>query len=116
MTQTRPADRADKARTTEARTPKLDSPTVLLRNEDDTDHALDVRIAAGDAVLVEDRHTVAGDSQWVIPTSTDSETMQVELCADHGGTASLAIDLQRSKRAAPEFVIRRETIVVAGLN
>ena len=93
-----------------------ESPTVLLRNEDDTDHALDVRVAGDDTVLVEGCHTVAGDSQCAIAaTAADVGLIRVELRADHGGAASLTVDM-RHGRKVPEFVIRRETIVVAGLN
>ena len=116
MTQTSPDDGAE---TTILSEPQLhsatDSPTVLLRNEDDTDHALDVRIADGEAVLTEGRHTVAGDSQHAIAATTDVELLRVDLRADHGGAASLTVDLGRSNRV-PEFVVRRDTIVVAGLN
>lgn len=114
MTQTSPENGAETTLLAESELP-ADSPAVLLRNEDDTDHALDVRIADGKAVLAEGRHTVAGDSQHVIPATTDIDLLQVDLHADHGGAASLTVDLERSKRV-PEFVVRRDTIVVAGLN
>lgn len=115
MTQTCPGPGAETtAAPSDSRSP--DSPTVLLRNEDDTDHALDVRIAGDDAVLAEGCHTIAGDSERAIAaTVTDVGLIRVELRADHGGSASLAFDLRRSPKV-PEFVIRRETIVVAGLN
>lgn len=100
---------------TEPRTQSADSPAVLLRNEDDTDHALDVRIADGEAVLTEGCHTVAGDSQHAIAATTDIELLRVDLHADHGGAASLTVDRRQSGRV-PEFVVRRNTIVVAGLN
>jgi hypothetical protein len=91
-----------------------DSPAVLLRNEDDAEHALDVCIANNDAVLAEGCHTVAGDSQRAIDaTETDSDLLRVDLRADHGATASLTVDLQA---VVPEFVVRRNTIVVAGLH
>ena len=94
-----------------------ESPTVLLRNEDDADHALDVRVAGDDAILAEGCHTVAGDSQRAIAATTaDVGLIRVELRADHGGAASLTFDLRRAGNRVPEFVIRRETIVVAGLN
>ena len=91
-----------------------DAPAVLLRNEDDTDHALDVRIASDEAVLAEGRHTVAGDSQHAIAAASDGELLRIDLRADHGATASLTVDARRSH--VPEFVVRRKTIVVAGLN
>lgn len=90
-----------------------DSPTVLLRNEDDTDHALDVCIADDDAVLTTGCHTVARDSQYAIAAETDGNLLRVDLRADHGGTASLTVE---GSGRVPEFVVRRETIVVAGLN
>lgn len=89
-------------------------PTVLLSNEDDTTHRLDVRIADDEAVLSEARHTVAGDSQRAVAAGTDGRTLRVDLRADHGASASLTLDPRRS--AVPEFVVRRETIVVAGVN
>lgn len=90
------------------------APAIILRNEDDAEHALDVRIANDEAVLAEGRHTVAGDSQRAIVAGTDGETLRVDLRADHGGAASFTVDLARS--LVPEFVVRRRTIVVAGLN
>lgn len=99
---------------TETNGPQTPEPAVLLRNEDDTDHALDVCITDGKAVLTEGCHTVAGDSQHVIVAETDSEHLQIDLCADHGGAVSLTIT-GRSEQI-PEFVVRRETIVVAGLD
>lgn len=98
---------------TEPSDPQTAEPTVLLRNEDDTDHALDVCIADETAVLSEGNHTVAGDSQHVIAAETDSELLQIDLCADHGGTVSLTVTSRPEQ--TPEFVVRRETIVVAGL-
>ena len=60
-----------------------ESPTVLLRNEDDADHALDVRVAGDDAILAEGCHTVAGDSQRAIAATTaDVGLIRVELRAD----------------------------------
>jgi hypothetical protein len=91
------------------------SPALLLRNEDDAEHALDVCIADDDAVLAEGCHTVAGESQHAVgATETDGDTLRVDLRADNGGTASLTVDLGRS--LVPEFVVRRDTIVVAGLH
>ncbi|WP_195155983.1 hypothetical protein [Halococcus agarilyticus] len=118
MTQTRPDARVDGRRSAEPHAAPTEPPTVLLRNEDDADHALDVCIAAGDGVLVDDTHTVAGDSQrTVAATAADAGTVRVELRADHGGSASLAFDPGRpGATPVPEFVIRAETIVVAGLN
>lgn len=91
-----------------------DAPTVLLRNEDDREHALDVCIADNEAVLTEDCHTVAGDSQCAIVTETEGELLKVDLRADNGGAVSLTVT-SRSEQV-PEFVVRRETIVVAGLD
>jgi hypothetical protein len=92
-----------------------DLPAVVLRNEDDAAHALDVRITGGDGVVNTASHTVAGDSQCAIEsTGTDGGTLRVDLHADNGGAASLTVDAGRS--LVPEFVVRRETILVAGLN
>ncbi len=112
MTQTSPENGAETTMHSESYT---EAPTVLLRNEDDTHHALDVRIADGETVLTESCHTVAGDSQHAIAAAADGELLRVDLHADHGGAASLTVDLGRAKRV-PEFVVRRNTIVVAGLN
>ena len=75
-------------------------------------------IAAGDGVLVDDSPTIDGDSQrTVAATANSTGTVRVELRADHGGSASLAFDPGRpGPTPVPEFVIRTETIVVAGLN
>ena len=98
-----------------AETNGRDLPAVVLRNEDDAAHALDVRITASDGVVDRASHTVAGDSQYAIEsTGTNGETLRVELHADNGGAASLTVDAGRS--LVPEFVVRRETILVAGLN
>ncbi|EMA44030.1 hypothetical protein [Halococcus saccharolyticus] len=116
MTQTRPDPRVE-GDTAGPQPTATEPPTILLRNEDDTDHALDVCIAAGDGVLVDDSPTVDGDSQrTVTATASSAGTVRVELRADHGGSASLAFDPgQPGPTPVPEFVIRRETIVVAGL-
>ncbi|WP_435076332.1 hypothetical protein [Halococcus sp. AFM35] len=91
------------------------SPAVVLRNEDDAAHALDVRITGDDGVVNEASHTVAGDSQYAIEsTGVDAGTLRVDLHADNGGAASLTVDARRAP--VPEFVVRRETILVAGLN
>ncbi|EMA36502.1 hypothetical protein [Halococcus hamelinensis] len=112
MTQT---SHENRTATTDPSSPDTpDSPAVLLRNEDDTTHDLDVRIAGGDTVLAEGRHTVAGDSQRTVITGTGDETLRVDLRADHGGCASLTVDFHRSP--VPEFVVRRDTILVAGLH
>jgi hypothetical protein len=100
----------DGAETDDDRNP----PAVVLRNEDDAAHALDVRITGGDGVVNTASHTVAGDSQYAIESTTDAETLRVDLHADNGGAASLTVDTRRS--LVPEFVVRRETILVAGLN
>jgi hypothetical protein len=93
---------------------RADPPTVLLRNEDDAAHALDVRITGGNGVVSTATHTVAGDSQHAIEsTGVDDSTLRVDLHADNGGAASLTLDVERS--LVPEFVVRRETILVAGL-
>lgn len=115
--QTDPDGRVDGRPAAESHAP-TEPPTVLLRNEDDADHALDVRIAAGDGVLVEDTHTVSGDGQrTVAATAADAGPLRVDLRADHGGSASLAFDPGRpGATPVPEFVIRDETIVVAGLD
>ncbi|EMA48391.1 hypothetical protein C448_03911 [Halococcus morrhuae DSM 1307] len=90
-------------------------PAVVLRNEDDAAHALDVRITGGDGVVNTASHTVAGDSQYAIESAgIDSGTLRVELHADNGGAASLTVDTRDS--SAPEFVVRQETILVAGLH
>jgi hypothetical protein len=91
------------------------SPAVVLRNEDDAAHALDVRITGGDGVVSTASHTVAGDSQQAIESSdVDDSMLRVDLHADNGGAASLTVDMRRS--LVPEFVVRRETILVAGLH
>jgi hypothetical protein len=90
------------------------SPAVMLRNEDDAAHALDVRITGGDGTVDMLSHTVAGDSQQVIEPAVDDSVLRVDLHADNGGAASLTVDLRRS--LVPEFVVRRETILVAGLH
>lgn len=117
MTQTRPEPRVDGDGTTGPHHTATEPPTVLLRNEDDTDHALDVCIAASDGVLVDDSPTVDGDGQQTVTaTACSTGTIRVELRADHGGSASLAFDPgQPGPTLVPEFVIRPETIVVAGL-
>ena len=102
----------------ENRSATTDSPFItdtafVLRNEDDTPHSLDVRVVDEDGVLAESRHTVAGDSQRAIAAGTDEGTLRVDLRADHGASASLVVD---DRCPAPEFVVRRETIVVAGLH
>jgi|GEM_PF-6160619 len=86
---------------------------VVLRNEDDATHSLDVRIVDDEGVLAESRHTVAGDSQRTVTAGDGDGTLRVDLRADHGMSASLTVD---HCRTTPEFVIRRDTIVVAGLN
>ena len=118
MTQTRPDARVEGDATTGPQATPAEPPTLLLRNEDDADHALDVRIAAGDGVLVDDSPTIDGDSQrTVAATANSTGTVRVELRADHGGSASLAFDPGRpGPTPVPEFVIRTETIVVAGFN
>ena len=111
MTQT---SRENRTATNDASSPDApDSPAVLLRNEDDTTHDLDVRIA-GETVIAESRHTVAGDSQCAVITGTEDDTLRVDLRADHGGCASLTVDVTRSP--VPEFVVRRNTIMVSGLH
>ena len=118
MTQTRPDARVEGDATTGPQATPAEPPTVLLRNEDDADHALDICIAAGDGVLVDDSPTIDGDSQrTVAATANSTGTVRVELRADHGGSASLAFDPGRpGPTPVPEFVIRTETIVVAGFN
>jgi hypothetical protein len=89
-------------------------PAVVLRNEDDAAHALDVRITGGNGVVNTASHTVAGDSQYAIESAgIGGGTLRVELHADNGGAASLTVDTRDSP--APEFIVRRETILVAGL-
>lgn len=111
MTQT---SRENRTATNDASSPTApDSPAVLLRNEDDMTHDLDVRIAGSDTVITESRHTVAGDSQCAVTTGTE-DTLRVDLRADHGGCASLTVDFTRSP--VPEFVVRRNTIMVSGLH
>jgi hypothetical protein len=89
-------------------------PAVLLRNEDDAAHALDVRITGSDGTVDMLSHTVAGDSQQTIEPAVDDSMLRVDLHADNGGAASLTVDMRRS--LVPEFVVRRETILVAGLH
>jgi hypothetical protein len=93
---------------------RIDLPAVVLRNEDDAAHALDVRITGGDGVVNRTSHTVAGDSQHAIESPGTGGTLRVDLHADNGGAASLTVEAGRS--LVPEFVVRRETILVAGLN
>lgn len=98
-----------------AETNDRNPPAVVLRNEDDAAHALDVRITDGDGAVSTASHTVAGDSRHAIEsTGVDDSMLRVDLHADNGGAASLTVDTRRS--LVPEFVVRRETILVAGLN
>lgn len=118
MSQTRPDGGAPAIEAGTAHARRDDGPSVFLRNEDDVEHTIDVRVAAGDRLLAETTRRVESDGRSTVDGAwTASGTVRIELWADHGCAASVSLDPASPEGPpTPEFIVRSDSIVVAGVH
>lgn len=96
----------------ESRATTFTDTNIVIRNNDDVDHRIHVRLETGLDGTTE-RYDIAHESQQLISVP-ESTPMVIELYTDHDCAATISFESEYVNGSIPEFTIRSSTVVVTG--